>query len=50
MRIRWVGYALSYDGEYVHDVRKFAELAEDPFNIRSVKKSAISTTTQDSGG
>ena len=48
--IQRVGYASSYDGEYVHDVRKYPELAEDPFNIRFVKKSAISATTQDSAG
>jgi len=48
--IQKVGYASSYDGEYVHDVRKYPELAEDPFNIRFVKKSAISATTQDSAG
>ncbi|XP_023702268.1 teneurin-a isoform X2 [Cryptotermes secundus] len=45
-----VGYASSYDGEYVHDVRKYPELAEDPFNIRFVKKATISATTQDSAG
>ncbi|XP_068081732.1 teneurin-a [Anabrus simplex] len=38
-----VGYASSYDGEYVHDVQRYPELAEDPFNIRFVKKSTTST-------
>ena len=37
-------------GKYVHDVRKYPELAEYPFNIHFVKKSAISATTQDSAG
>ncbi|PSN55675.1 Teneurin-a [Blattella germanica] len=45
-----VGYASSYDGEYVHDVRRYPELAEDPFNIRFVKKASVSATTQDSAG
>jgi hypothetical protein len=45
-----VGYASSYDGEYVHDVRRYPELAEDPFNIRFVKKQTVSATTQDSAG
>lgn len=33
-----VGYATNYDGEYVHNVQVYPELAEDPFNIRFVKK------------
>jgi len=45
-----VGYASSYDGKYVHNVRKYPELAEYPFNICFVKKSVISATTQDSAG
>ncbi|KAJ9586714.1 hypothetical protein L9F63_019697, partial [Diploptera punctata] len=45
-----VGYASSYNGEYVHDVRRYPELAEDPFNIRFVKKASVSATTQDSAG
>ena len=45
-----VGYASSYDGEYVHDVRRYPELAEDPFNIRFMKKATVSATTQDSAG
>jgi len=48
--IQRVGYASSYDGEYVYDVRKYPELAEDIFSIHFVKKSAISATTQNSTG
>ncbi|XP_075213771.1 teneurin-a transmembrane protein [Lycorma delicatula] len=33
-----VGSASGYDGEYVRDVERYPELAEDPFNIRFVKK------------
>lgn len=32
------GYANLYEGEYIHDVMKYPELAEDPYNIRFVKK------------
>lgn len=32
------GSASGYDGEYVRDVERYPELAEDPFNIRFVKK------------
>ncbi|XP_055682330.1 teneurin-a isoform X2 [Lutzomyia longipalpis] len=32
------GYANMYEGEYVHDVVKYPELAEDPYNVRFVKK------------
>lgn len=32
------GYANLYEGEYIHDVGKYPELAEDPYNIRFVKK------------
>lgn len=32
------GYANLYEGEYIHDVFKYPELAEDPYNIRFVKK------------
>ncbi|KAG8234383.1 hypothetical protein J437_LFUL015147, partial [Ladona fulva] len=34
-----VGYASAYEGVYVHDPRRYPELAEDPFNIRFVKRS-----------
>ncbi|XP_046395629.1 teneurin-a isoform X3 [Ischnura elegans] len=34
-----VGYASAYEGIYVHDPRRYPELAEDPFNIRFVKRS-----------
>ncbi|XP_049862885.1 teneurin-a isoform X3 [Schistocerca gregaria] len=37
-----VGYASNYDGEYFHDVQRYPELAEDPFNIRFIKKSSSS--------
>ena len=33
-----LGAASGYDGEYIRDVDKYPELAEDPFNIRFVKK------------
>nr|CAD7400470.1 unnamed protein product [Timema cristinae] len=39
-----VGYAASYDGEYVHDVQRYPELAEDPFNVRFMKKTASTTS------
>ncbi|XP_059486301.1 teneurin-a isoform X2 [Neocloeon triangulifer] len=32
------GSATTYEGEYTHDVQKYPELAEDPFNVRFVKK------------
>lgn len=32
------GAVKGYDGEYVHDVQLYPELAEDPFNIRFVKR------------
>lgn len=32
------GYVNLYEGEYVHDVSVYPELAEDPYNIRFVKK------------
>lgn len=32
------GAAGGYDGEYIRDVDRYPELAEDPFNIRFVKK------------
>lgn len=33
-----VGYASNYEGEYTHDAQIYPELAEDPYNIRFVKK------------
>lgn len=33
-----LGYANLYEGEYIHDVNSYPELAEDPYNIRFVKK------------
>lgn len=33
-----LGYSLAFDGEYVRDIERYPELAEDPFNIRFVKK------------
>lgn len=33
-----VGYSMSFEGEYVHDINVYPELAEDPFNIKFVKK------------
>ncbi|XP_057340739.1 teneurin-a isoform X2 [Microplitis mediator] len=32
------GSASNYDGEYIHDAQLYPELAEDPYNIRFVKK------------
>lgn len=34
------GYVNQYEGEYIHDVNKYFELAEDPYNIRFIKKKA----------
>ncbi|XP_073995971.1 teneurin-a transmembrane protein isoform X3 [Rhodnius prolixus] len=34
-----VGYVSGFDGEHIRDVRLYPELAEDPFNMRFVKKS-----------
>lgn len=36
------GYSNLYDCEYIHDVNKYPELAEDAFNIRFAKKKASS--------
>ncbi|XP_054267852.1 teneurin-a-like isoform X4 [Macrosteles quadrilineatus] len=33
-----LGAATGYDGEYIRDVDRYPELAEDPYNIRFVKK------------
>lgn len=32
------GYVSNYEGEYVHDVQKYPELAEDPYNVKFQKK------------
>lgn len=32
------GYVNQYEGEYIHDVNRYPELAEDPYNIRFSKK------------
>lgn len=32
------GYVNQYEGEYIHDVNVYPELAEDPYNIRFSKK------------
>ncbi|XP_055298190.1 teneurin-a isoform X3 [Sitodiplosis mosellana] len=34
------GYVNQYEGEYIHDVNIYPELAEDPYNIRFSKKKA----------
>ncbi|XP_016839726.1 teneurin-a isoform X5 [Nasonia vitripennis] len=33
-----MGMASNYEGEYVHDSQLYPELAEDPYNVRFVKK------------
>ncbi|XP_071056324.1 teneurin-a isoform X2 [Onthophagus taurus] len=33
-----MGYVTSYEGEYIHDVQLYPELAEDPYNVRFQKK------------
>lgn len=38
-----VGYVSAYEGEYVHNVQEYPELAEDPYNIRFQKKQIEST-------
>ncbi|KAL9882896.1 teneurin-a transmembrane protein isoform 4-T5 [Glossina fuscipes fuscipes] len=35
-------YANNYEGEYIHDVAMYPELAEDPYNIKFVKKKGAS--------
>jgi hypothetical protein len=42
--IKQTGSAAAYEGEYVYDVQKYPELAEDPFNVRFYKKSERSTS------
>lgn len=38
-----LGYVSSYEGEYIHDVQLYPELAEDPYNIKFIKKQVEST-------
>lgn len=38
-----LGYVVNYEGEYIHDVQKYPELAEDPYNVRFQKKSLDSS-------
>ncbi|KRT82794.1 hypothetical protein AMK59_4421, partial [Oryctes borbonicus] len=38
-----VGYATSYECDYIHDVQQYPELAEDPYNIRFQKKQVESS-------
>lgn len=38
-----VGYASNYEGDYIHDVVQYTELADDPYNIRFTKKQADSS-------
>lgn len=38
-----VGYVSNYEGEYIHDVQQYPELAEDPYNIKFTKKQAESS-------
>ncbi|XP_076255670.1 teneurin-a transmembrane protein isoform X2 [Rhynchophorus ferrugineus] len=37
------GYVANYEGQYIHDVQEYPELAEDPYNIKFVKKQTEST-------
>ena len=32
------GQASAYEGEFIHDIFRYPELAEDPYNVRFVKK------------
>ncbi|XP_057656218.1 teneurin-a isoform X3 [Diorhabda carinulata] len=38
-----LGYVNNFEGEYIHDVQQYPELAEDPYNIKFVKKQVEST-------
>lgn len=40
------GYASNYEGEYVHDAEIYPELAEDPYNIRFIKKSSADSSSK----
>jgi len=33
-----MGSASAYEGQFIHDITKYPELAEDPYNVRFVKK------------
>jgi len=37
------GYIANYEGQYIHDVQQYPELAEDPYNIRFFKKQSESS-------
>lgn len=38
-----LGYATTFECDYIHDVQQYPELAEDPYNIRFQKKQVEST-------
>lgn len=38
-----LGYVSNYEGEYIHDVQLYPELAEDPYNIKFIKKQVESS-------
>lgn len=38
------GYVLNFEGDYIHDVQQYPELAEDPYNIKFVKKQGDSSS------
>lgn len=38
-----LGYVSNFEGEYIHDVQLYPELAEDPYNIKFVKRQAESS-------
>ncbi|XP_044748405.1 teneurin-a isoform X3 [Coccinella septempunctata] len=38
-----IGYLTNYEGNYIHDVQLYPELAEDPYNIRFTKKQGDSS-------
>lgn len=38
-----IGYASNYEGDYIHDVQQYPELAEDPYNVKFTKKQTESS-------
>ncbi|XP_043269073.1 teneurin-a isoform X3 [Venturia canescens] len=44
--IQKIGQASNYEGEYIHDAQIYPELAEDPYNIRFVKKTSTDTSSK----
>lgn len=38
-----IGYLTTYEGNYIHDVQVYPELAEDPYNIKFAKKQGESS-------